>query len=265
MAPVNPHIISRLQSEILSLQGLKATAVNRSMHLGLGPINAAFPNGCFPLGAVHEFIADSREEKAACTAFISGLLSPLMKQGGVVFWISNSRTLFAPALKSFDIEPDHVLFADLRKEKEILWLMEEALKCEALVAVVGELRELSFTASRRLQLAVEQSRVTGFLLRQAPRTLNTTACVTRWKIHHLPSETADGLPGIGFPRWKLELLKVRNGKPGTWELSWVNNSFHVQNNPIIQTAGIENPAKTADLSSISFASVTQTKQHKKAG
>ena len=60
--------------------------------------------------------------------------------------------------------------------------MEEALKCDGIAAVVGEIQELSFTVSRRLQLAVEQSRVTGFILRNNPRNLNTTACVTRWKI-----------------------------------------------------------------------------------
>lgn len=41
-------------------------------------------------------------------------------------------------------------------------VMEEALKCGGLAAVVGEVQDISFTASRRLQLAVEQSGVTGF-------------------------------------------------------------------------------------------------------
>jgi protein ImuA len=35
----------------------------------------------------------------------------------------------------------------------------------------------------------------------------------------------DGLPGIGFPRWQVELLKVRNGKPGSWQLEWVSRKF----------------------------------------
>ena len=103
--------------------------------------------------------------------------------------------------------------------------MEEALKCDGLSAVIGEMQELSFTASRRLQLAVEQSRVTGFILRHNPRNLNTTACVTRWKITSLPSELADDMPGVGFPRWNVELLKIRNGKPGAWQIEWTAGPF----------------------------------------
>ena len=38
----------------------------------------------------------------------------------------------------------------------MLWVIEEALKCEGLAAVIGEIKELSFTQSRRLQLAVEK-------------------------------------------------------------------------------------------------------------
>jgi protein ImuA len=34
-----------------------------------------------------------------------------------------------------------------------------------------------------------------------------------------------GMPGVGFPRWTVELLKVRNGNPGTWQMEWAAGSF----------------------------------------
>ena len=105
--------------------------------------------------------------------------------------------------------------------------MEEALKCDSLSAVVGDMKELSFTNSRRLQLAVERSQVTGFILRNNPRNLNTTACVSRWKITPLPGESAEDLPGVGFPRWNVELLKVRNGKPGSWQIEFAGGRFRL--------------------------------------
>lgn len=110
-------------------------------------------------------------------------------------------------------------------DREVLWALEEALKCKALAAVVGELREISFTQSRRLQLAVEQSHVTGFLHRYAPRLENTVACVSRWKITSLPSVLDDKLPGVGAPRWNVHLLKARNGKPGSWQVEWTAQGF----------------------------------------
>jgi protein ImuA len=218
-------IIAELQRDILSLQGFKTVSKNTALDAGLGTIKNAFPNASFPLGAIHEFISTGIEDAAATSGFVAGLISSLMNSNGALIWISASRTIFPPALKSFGISPDRIIFIDLRKEKEIMWAMEEALKCKGLFAVIGEMQELNFTSSRRLQLAVEQSRVTGFILRRNPRSLNTTACVTRWKITSLSSELVDDMPGVGFPRWNVELLKVRNGRPGTWQIEFAVGRF----------------------------------------
>jgi len=219
MPGTKADIIAQLQKDLLPLQGFKHVANDNAIDTGLGPVNYAFPNGVFPLGAIHEFIA---EDTAATGGFIAGILSALMQNGGACLWVSSWRTLFPPALLSFGISPDKIIFIDLQKERDLLWAIEEALKCNGLAAVVGEIKELSFTASRRLQLAVEQSRVTGFILRAKA---TTTACVTRWKITSLPSELNDDMPGVGFPRWNIQLLKVRNGKPGSWQVEWVNGKF----------------------------------------
>jgi protein ImuA len=149
----------------------------------------------------------------------------LMQDGGACLWVGLSQTLFAPALKSFGIEPDRVIFFNLLRDEDVLWVMEEALKCTGLAAVIGEVSELSFKQSRRLQLAVEQSRVTGFILRNASKKLGSTACAARWQIGPLPSIAEEGLPGMGLPRWHVELLKVRNGRPGKWVIEWDDGKF----------------------------------------
>jgi protein ImuA len=225
-------IIASLQAEIHRLEGFKSTASN-ALDLGLGPILSAFPNNSFPLGAIHEFVSAKQEDSAAATGFLSGLLSSLMGTHGTTLWISTSRTLFPPALKGFGIDPDRFIFIDLNKESDVIWAMDEALKCAALTAVVGELHEITFTASRRLQLAVEQSQVTGFILRKSyghkSKALSTTACVSRWSITSLPGEIIEDLPGVGFPKWRVELSRMRNGKPGNWDVAWMNGKFeHLQ-------------------------------------
>ncbi len=221
MVTSKANTIAQLRKEMLGLQGIKPVAGNQSADIDLGPINYAFPNGSFITGAIHEFFCNSPEDAAATGGFIAGLLAALMHRSGVAIWISSSRTLFPPALLSFGIAADKIIFIDVKNEKEILWTMEEALKCDGLAAVVGETQELGFTASRRLQLAVEQSRVTGFIVRRHPRNLST-ACIARWKITSLPAVFEDNIPGVGFPRWKVELLKVSNGKPGSWQVEWIN-------------------------------------------
>lgn len=227
MPVLKPDIIAQLQRDILPLQGLKKIHGNMDMHIGLGPIKNAFPNNEFPLGAIHEFISTNEENMAASKLFISTIVAALMKDGSASIWIGNTKNIFPPALASFGIAPEKMIFISLKKEKEILWAMEEALKCEGLAAVIAETKELNFTASRRLQLAVEQSRVTGFLLRHNPASFSTTACVTRWLIAPIPGQLKDGMPGVGFPRWKVELLKVRNGKPGSWQVECIASKLKV--------------------------------------
>jgi protein ImuA len=213
-----------LQTDILRMQGFKSVN-STALDLGLGPLREAFPNASFPLGAIHEFVSARPEETAATIGFVSGLLSILMASNGVTLWISSSRLLFPPALKNFGVDPHRIIFIDVQKEKDALWALDEALKCNALTAVVGELPNISFTHSRRLQLAVEESQVTGFLLRNQSRNIGTTACISRWQITPLPSESIDDLPGIGFPKWRVNLQRIRNGKPGSWDILWMDGQF----------------------------------------
>ena len=218
-------IISRLQKDILQWEGFAPPEAGAVKGLGLGPMEAAFPNGVFPTGVIHEMLCPTRERQAATSGLLGGLLAVLMRQGGPCLWISKDRRLFPPGMDGFDVEPDRMIFIDVRTEKEVLWAMEEALKCEGLAAVVAEVREISFAQSRRLQLAVESSRVTGFLLRNDLRKLGTTTCVARWQVTPLPSVLEDGLLGVGYPRWQVDLLRVRNGSPGSWRLEWAANGF----------------------------------------
>ncbi|MDB5133723.1 MAG: protein ImuA [Mucilaginibacter sp.] len=219
------NIISQLRKDILLLEGFKLPQTGNADIFGLGPVEAAFPNGVFPAGTIHEMICPTPEQAAATAGFMTGIITSLMKQGGVCLWIGTSRKLFPPSLMGFDVEPDRMIFVDLQREKDVLWATEEALKCEGLAAVIVELREISFAQSRRLQLAVENSKVTGFLLRNDPRKAGTTTCVARWQITPLPSKLEGELPGVGFPRWQVDLLKVRNGYPGSWKIEWAGGRF----------------------------------------
>jgi len=111
---------------------------------------------------------------------------------------------------------------------------------DILEEVIGEIKDVDFTASRRLQLAVEQSRVTGFIIRQQPRIATINSCVSRWKITSLPAETEEDLPGIVHPRWNVELLKIRNGKPGAWQVTWAAGHFEFGASPVIILTAEEN-------------------------
>ena len=229
------ELVSKLQQDILLWQGFKLQGKEAAEAIGLGELENVFPNGVFPKKAIHEFITVLPEHAAASDGFIGGLLSVLMKDGAACVWISTARKLFPVSLCLFNVEPERIIFMDVTKEKDVLWIMEEALKCEGLAAVVAELNELSLIESRRLQLAVEGSGVTGFILRKDARKAVSTVATARWKISPVPSVTEDEMPGVGFPRWKVELTKVRNGNPGSWIMEWGGDRF-VEVLPALKTA-----------------------------
>lgn len=218
------EIAKQLQAKIDALQGLGKVS-HEPANPGLAPFATAFPGNTFPTGAIHEFISYQPASAASTDGFITAVLSKLMKDGGLCLWVAGQGKVFAHGLKHFGLEPDRVVFINAARPKEALWIIEEALKCEALTAVVGEIRELGFTDSKRLQLAVEHSGVTGFIHRYCPRSENAVACTTRWKITPLPGYSEGNLPGVGHCSWDVQLQKVRNGWPYGWQMLWLDNGF----------------------------------------
>ncbi|WP_212004212.1 ImuA family protein [Chitinophaga sp. HK235] len=218
------EVIARLRGEILSTRGPVFSSHSHE-YPDLGPLNRAFPEHYFPFRGTHEFISHNSETAAATLGFMAAVLSRLMKGPEMAVWVGAHRTLFPPGLKAFCLVPDRIIFVDLVSEKEMLWVVEECLKCNALAAVVGEIPDVHPIAFRRLQLAVEKSGVPCLLHRHRPRSVENTVCTTRWMITPVASITDNGLPGVGYPQWQVALLKVRNGRPGNWQLSWDGQQF----------------------------------------
>ena len=218
------QILLNLKKEIV-LQRFGAPKNKWLAAPSLYPFANAFPFHQFPLGCMHEFICPTNESFSASSAFVCGILSSLKQNKGTIIWISSSQKMFPPSFTTFGITPHNIIFINPDKPKDILYTTEEALRCKGISAVITDIRELTFKQSRRLQLATEQSRVTGFVLRNKPKLINTTACVSRWMITPAISSSYENLPGICFPSWNADLQKVRNGKPQSWKITWRDGHF----------------------------------------
>jgi protein ImuA len=191
--------------------------------LGIEAIDQALPGGGLIPGALHEAAGagPDTEHGAAATLFIAGLLARMQ---GKVLWVVGHADLFAPGLAGAGLHPDRVVFAEA--SKDVLPAMEEALRHPGLAAVVGEINgRLTLVASRRLQLAAEQTGILAVALRRSrsfddPVLREPTAAVTRWRVAALPSPPAlphaPATPGLGRARWRLDLMRCRGGEPGSW-------------------------------------------------
>jgi len=216
-------------------------AVHGILPFGIAAIDRVLPGGGLALGALHEILgAGGDEEDGAVTAaFAAGILGRLATQessagDGTVLWCLPHPDFYGPGLTAHGLDPARLVLVRAPRDAEILLAMEEGLRAPGIAAVVGEVGTLPAVASRRLQLAAERSGITAFLLRrwrdggQAARERNLpNAAVTRWRVAALPSQPLPGEPGVGHPRWRVELLRCRGGEPACWEVEGADATGHV--------------------------------------
>ncbi|TCM15056.1 protein ImuA [Novosphingobium sp. PhB165] len=212
----NSTVLHELRERIAQIEGVSSR--HPALPFQIDAIDQSLPDGGLATGALHE-VAGSRElaDDAAATVFLAGILA---RMEGTVFWCMHWRDLFAPALHFAGLHPDRVIFIEAGSDTNVLIAMEECLRQPGLGGVVGELRKLSLTASRRLQLAAEESGVPAFVFRRglpADAVADGTAAMTRWRIKAAPSERL-GIPSLARPRWQVALERVRGVEPKLWIL-----------------------------------------------
>jgi protein ImuA len=208
---------------------------------GVAAIDRMLPGGGLALGALHEVLGlgAAAEEAAEGAAFLAGILARLEPQRPVL-WCLRRGDLHAPGLARHGLAPGRLILARAQSEADLLYAIEEGLKCRDLAAVVGEVEALPLTASRRLQLAAESSGVTAFALRRPRRALvvgeeaQPTAALMRWRIAAVPAPAgAPAAPGFGPRLWLAELLRCRGGVPGRWFVEACDATGHVHLAPAL--------------------------------
>lgn len=228
-------VLADLRARIRRIEGAGGEG-GRILPFGIDAVDGHLPDGGLPLGCLHAVVA---EDPGAGTGFAAALLARLATPRTPALWILRGRDLYAPGLAAYGLTPDRLVAVRAVRPVDALWAMEEALRCSALSAVLGELEGLDLTASRRLQLAAESSGVTGFLLDVSAGSGASggrnrlagglSAAVTRWRLDAAPSldgeedaapRPAGGPPGLGKARWSVALERCRGGRPGHWTLSW---------------------------------------------
>jgi protein ImuA len=212
-------------------------AVHGVLPFGVAAIDRVLPGGGLARGALHEILGmgGDEEDGALAAAFVAGIIGRLAgTRDGMVLWCLPRPDLYGPGLAAHGLDPARLVLVRASRDAEILWAMEEGLRAPGIAAVVGEVGALAAVASRRLQLAAERSGITAFLLRrwrdggQAARERSLpNAAATRWRIAALPSRPIRDEPGIGCPRWRVELLRCRGGEPACWEMEVADATGHV--------------------------------------
>ena len=111
--------------------------------LGIPPIDDVLGGGLV-CGALHEIAAARETETAAATGFALALA--IRRQCAItVLWIAEELSLaengvpYGPGLDQAGFAPERLITVSTARGRDVLWAMEEALRCPAIGAVIGEM------------------------------------------------------------------------------------------------------------------------------
>ncbi len=200
------------------------------------PIDAVLGGG-LACGALHELAPAAPFQLGATTGFAVAVAARAGTGCGEVLWIATEFARregggpYGPGLDLFGLSPARLLVLNVSRPADVLWAMEEGLRCRALACVIAELTgegaEADLTATRRLSLAARDgvsARVSGLgLLIRHHATPVPSAAATRWSIAGapgLPDRLARRSGGLGRTRFDLSLCKNRRGPSGRWLVEW---------------------------------------------
>lgn len=225
--------LEALRAQVRALE--TGVAAPRVVPLGVPVLDAWLPGGGLTLAALHQ-VEGARDEwdDGPAAGFCLALAAPLIAAlDRPLLWVARQADLHGPGLAAMGLDPGGLILVQADGDREVLWAMEEGLRCGALAGVAGEVAELTPTAGRRLQLAAEASLdaaapetmgVTAFALhrrfRPPRRDRAASAALSRWRITAAASRDELGPPFIGRPRWRLDLLRCRGAAPGSWQVEW---------------------------------------------
>jgi protein ImuA len=239
MGPASPQpTLDRLRQTLAGLDpSLAPRLPDRERLIGIAdPIDAALGGG-LACGALHELAPAAHQQFGAASGFAMALAARAQGIRGEVLWIATdfaiteSGSPYGPGLDLFGLASARLLLLRVPKPVDVLWAMEEALRCRALACVIAELtgegEAADLTATRRLALAARDgvsARNSGFgLLMRHKATVMPSAAMTRWQVGGALSQPdALGVPlgNLGRTRFELSLCKNRRGPSGRWIIEW---------------------------------------------
>jgi protein ImuA len=197
------------------------------------PLSRAFDSalgGGLADDALHEIAPAEPQDGAAAMGFALALAARFLSRRpasalivGEGFAAQEAGALYGPGLVAHGLPLSRLVFVQAPDAAAAFWAMEEALKCGAPAAVVGEiwnLRGYSLAASRRLLLAARKGRTPALLILasaygQAERL--SSAAETRFEIAALPSAKVPAAAGRDLPgpfACGARLVKARLARAG---------------------------------------------------
>ena len=223
--------MARLRRVIAEIEAEAGPAIERPVQRL--PLARAFDSalsGGLADDALHEIAPARPADGAAAMGFALALAARFLSRRqasalviGEAFAAEESGALYGPGLVAHGLPLSRLVFVRAPDAALAFWAIEEALKCGAPAAVIGEIWSLkgyTLAASRRLLLAARKGKVPALLILasaygQAERL--SSAAETRFEIAAAPSARTPAAAGPDLPgpfACGARLIKARLARAG---------------------------------------------------
>lgn len=180
----------------LNREGVAPPAIEAT---GFPELDAVLPQGGWQSGTIVELMPT--QTGIGELSFLMPMLARITRGERYVALISPPYIPFAPALNNHGIRLEHLLIVRA-KHTDALWAIEQTLRCQSFGAVLGWPESIRDRDVRRLQLAAEAGRSTGFLYRSPAAVREASPAAVRMRLQ--PNER--GL--------SIDVLKCRGTRGG---------------------------------------------------
>ena len=195
--------VAKLREALAQTHGISSC----SLPFGIGLMDKRLATGGVDGAGLHEFAAasSSLNDDAAATLFLAGIAARFAANTGqTVCWAMTTFDLYAPGLEQVGLGPEKLLYAQGRKDVDVLAIAEDALRDGSLACVIAEVKTADMTATRRLQLAASDGQTPLLLYRRhraRERTRAGGSRTDRFRESWRDSSVND--PPRGVPVWRV--------------------------------------------------------------
>lgn len=154
-----------LRNPAIRYAGKAAFVTPSGLSTGFADLDRAIPGQGWPAASLTEILVE--QEGVGELSLLMPALAMLSKEHRWIAWIAPPHIPYGPALAAHGIDISRVLLVHARPGRDSWWALEQALSsgtCSAVLAWPGN-DALDGRKLRRLQLAAESGKTSGFLFR----------------------------------------------------------------------------------------------------